>query len=414
MRRSTGIKQLPGVVSSVLVLAGLTLVLTAGCDAGQIATFGLKEAALVTGAGPVTFEPYVSLAPMQERGEVDVLDLLPTDDPNVFALRCQEWSSEGDLSGSLRFVDLPSGSELFSRYMQADLCFVPMPVEIHSDGEFVGLCGPGSNSPVGVVTPDGRELWSFDNIPFWEEGAPADIAAGDIDADGDLEFCVSFTGSLGCFDENGHELWRVTSDRQYEQVAIISRPSDSPVVIAIAIPSRTYYPTYLEGRDGNGDLLTRSEVPFNARFDLVSWPPHRETPSLMRKAESQITFRSWDGDSIAEYPIPRALTTFRSRILDFAVTETEGEPFLVVNFAAEIAYRRWAIVGGDWPVRSALVVYDAAGNIVHFEILDDFVRLSSPVPGGAVFDLNRGTVSILRPPVSDSAQGGWIRFQPEG
>lgn len=409
MLRSIGKIRQTTVICFGLALAGLILPLATGCDRGQIATFGLKEAALVTGAGPVTFERFLSLPPLQEGGEVHIGVVLPTDDPNILALRCHESSSDGEISiGMIRFIQSGSASEITSQQPPSYRC---SPEDIRTTGDLVGVCH--YEGEVGVIDSEGKGLWwTSESLPDGERnegGEPFRIDAGDIDGDGDREFCVAFTKSLGCFDEAGATLWRVMDNRDYLSVSIVSRTSASPMVLTVS-----GYPTYLEARDGSGGLLSRAEVQtgYGDEFDLVSWPPESEAPSLMSKAGWQLVFRNWAGTIVAEYPIPRALTEFESSVIDSAVTSIDGTPFLVINFAAELAYRKWDIVGWAWPVRSALVVYDAGGNVVHFEVLDDVVYLSSPVPGGPVYLPYDSSLYVLQPPISDSASEGEFVLAP--
>lgn len=379
-----------------LVFPTMLVLMLGGC-ADLWIRVGLQEAGIIIDEGIMTYDTILSLQPPAKSGHVDVLDLVSTSDPTVLAILTRERSQDGEFSGAfLRFVDTATGVILSSQPFESDLCGIARPVDIDDDDVFEGFCRGGGFSDVGLVDADGNTVWSFDGGGFFNEGGAANhLFAGDINGDGDMEFCVAFSESLACFDKEGRTLWRVIDGDWYDQVEIVNLGTTATRVLAVRHPPASRV-DYLDVRNGSGELLARQPVPDSYRFDIVQWPPHQEEPSLVTQVGSSLAFRSLDGQPTLEYPIPDALVEFDTFTLGFAVMDAGAEKYLVANFAAEFVHNPYALVGGTpRAVRSALVLYNSVGDVVYFEVLDDLVTLRSAAVPGRVFVIKGSIVFAL-------------------
>ena len=394
--RSTRLKGRP----ARLVVPALLVLMFGGCD-GELIRVGFHEARTIIGEGIVTYETILTLQPPASGAFVNVIDLVSTNDPTVWAVLTRERSQDDESSAAfLRLVNSDTGVVLSSQLFRSDLCRYVWPVDIDDDDVFEGLCRGGGFSDVGLFGADGNTVWSFDGGGFFDEGgAPVHLSEGDIDGDGDLEFCIGFSESLGCFDEEGRTLWRVIDGDWYDPVKVVNLGATAAIVLAVRHPrlsarSRRVY--YLDVRNGSGELLESRAVPIGYNFDIVQWPPYQEEPSLVTQVGSSLAFRSLDGQPTLEYPIPDALLEFGTRVLGFAVMDAGAQQYLVVNFAAELEHDPRGL-GGPRAVRSALVLYNSVGEVVFFDVLDDLVALrSGPLPG-TVLVLKGSSVLALVP-----------------
>lgn len=382
-----------------LVVLTLLVLMFGGCD-GELIRVGFQEARTIIGEGIMTYETILSFQSPASAAHVDVLDLVSTNDPTVWAVLTRERSQDDESSAAfLRLVDIDTGAVLSSQLFRSDLfgCAIPWPVDIDDDDVFEGLCrGGGCFCDVGLVGADGNTVWSFDGGGFIDEAL--NLSAGDIDGDGDLEFCVGFSDSLGCFDEEGKTLWRVTNGGYHLQVEVVSLGTTATRVLALRERRLSLgIVDYLDVRTGSGELLASQPVPFGFwwDFDIVQWPPPQEEPSLATRVRSSLEFRSLDGQPTLEYPIPDALVELDTVALGFAVMDAGAEQYLVVNFGAEFVRNAFSL--GGPAVRSALVLYNSVGEVVFFDVLDDLVRLrSGPLPG-TVLVLKGSSVLALVP-----------------
>lgn len=84
-----------------------------------------------------------------------------------------------------------------------------VPVDVEGDGQYESMDRGGGWAPVQLFSAKGQLLWSFP--PKSPAGAAADqMAAGDIDGDGLLEFIVGMNGGGGLYalEHDGSVKWR--------------------------------------------------------------------------------------------------------------------------------------------------------------------------------------------------------------
>ncbi|MEK6676480.1 MAG: VCBS repeat-containing protein [Planctomycetota bacterium] len=275
------------------------------------------------------------------------------------------------------------------------------PIDLNGDDRFEATCNGGGFSDVALVDADGNDVWVFDGGGYEKRGGAAnDLAVGDIDGDGDLEFCIGFSESLGCFDERGEEIWR-ENDKSfgYNQVLIIN--GTSSLVLAVRYPYLSRDDYSLIVRTGSGELLFNRTVSRGFHFDLAQWPPDQTEPSLVTATDSSFAFRNLEGELKLEYAIPDALVADEdvdSFACEYVVLEMDSQKYLLVNYTAEYVQLAFS----PSPVRSAILLYDTSGNLVYFEVLDDLVTIVSLADTQTgvkkILMLKRGTIfEILAP-----------------
>lgn len=378
----------------------LLLTAVAGCGPAKLVREGLDQAALIIGDNPIAYEVFSVFLPLEPGGDFEVLDVLPTKDPGILAIQTVEWMPNSGYGG-LRLVDAFSGVELSSQSLVRSFCGPPIPTDITKNGQYLGICPGGGFSDLGLVDAEGNTLWRFDGGGFEKaEGAAGTIDDGDLDGDGDLEFCVGFSGSIGCFDEGGNALWRTIDGDWRDQVQIVEwiEPGSAPRVVSVRSPHRFEGSNYLDIDNPKGELLATKPVDPAYSFHLVQWP--HEEPLLLALEGTTVTFRDLNGEILFAYVVPEMLLNleFETWVLNAAVLEAAEEKLLVVNVAAQLEFRDHALVGGQWAVRSALVIYREQGEIMHFEVLNRYVFLSSPVRDGRIFVPKGHDVLRMLPP----------------
>jgi len=375
-----------------------------GACAGRWIRTGISEPAILVGEGLIEYKELFSLLPAEEGGRAEIFDVFSTTKPTTVAVAVEERSKIGEFNGIfLRIVDSQTGAVQSSQLFDTDLYCRAQAIDIDGDDVFETMCTGGGFSDVGLLDAEGNTRWSFVHDYGDEGGAAEHLSPGDIDGDGDLEFRIGFSVSLGCFDEEGKEIWRVTNLYWYDPVAVVTAGENLPLMLAVRSPNLSREDYYLEVRNGSGDLLSQRVVPDGYYFDVVQWPPDQTEPSLVTRIDSSITFRNLEGELVLEYPVPGAITDVNGYTLDYDVLQLGSQKYLLVNFAAEYVHNPGALVGGlPQAVRSALVLYDSIGEIAYFEVLDDVVTIRSHVvippgdkkvlmtKGSTVFELHGG------------------------
>lgn len=379
----------------VLLTFSLGLLAINACF-GIGAHYGISKPQIFIGEGLIEYKELFSIQPSQNGGRLQIYDVLPTSQPTELAVASSERSKEGRyIGGFLRIVDSVTGAVHSLQPMECS------PIDLNGDDRFEATCNGGGFSDVALVDADGNDVWVFDGGGYEKRGGAAnDLAVGDIDGDGDLEFCIGFSESLGCFDERGEEIWR-ENDKSfgYNQVLIIN--GTSSLVLAVRYPYLSRDDYSLIVRTGSGELLFNRTVSRGFHFDLAQWPPDQTEPSLVTATDSSFAFRNLEGELKLEYAIPDALVADEdvdSFACEYVVLEMDSQKYLLVNYTAEYVQLAFS----PSPVRSAILLYDTSGNLVYFEVLDDLVTIVSLADTQTgvkkILMLKRGTIfEILAP-----------------
>jgi hypothetical protein len=204
--------------------------------------------------------------------------------------------------------------------------------------------GGGGWQTGALIGENGTRLWQ----PEGDTGMD-DLAAGDLDGDGEFEFVVGYNGDGGVrlLDTAGRQRWR-QDDGNVWHVEIVDTDGDGkPEIVHSNAAGQVTV------RDANGKVLSRAQTEgYFSGFSLVQWPPHQT--SLLHA-----------GDGV-------------TRVIDFKGTvrvrlETPDTNFLgdAYGAAARLGGREYlalAVSTSHWD-RTQLFVFDRDGVLRYREVM---------------------------------------------
>lgn len=198
-------------------------------------------------------------------------------------------------------------------------------------------------------------------------GGIDDMAAGDVDGDGVLEFTVGYNGGGGVhlLDKTGHKRWEQPEGNAWH-VEMADTDGDGRLEIINSNAAGE-----ITVRDGTGKLIRAAKPPaYFSNFSLCAWPG-RADPLLPIYAENDHVFIiGYDGAVKGKFNAPDCGD------LGNAVGT------LVRLRSSEPEYLAVAVVLDNWN-RSILYVYDSSGKLVYREVLDQICRAAGVRPIGS-------------------------------
>jgi len=221
------------------------------------------------------------------------------------------------------------------------------------DAENDGVCefmarGSWMSNP-GLFDHQGKMLWSYGGkMPGVD-----DMAAGDIDGDGFLEFVVGFNGGGGVhlLDRHWKKKWS-KSDGNVWHVEITDTNGDGKPEI---VHSNAAGVIVVRDKDGNIISQHRPETYFS-HFTLVNWPTRKDRmyPLLTGKGTAWIV--NYDGKTLASFDAP-ALQDLGDTWGTLVKLKSGEKDYLAVL----AAYRNFE--------RSVLCVFDPTGKLAYEEVI---------------------------------------------
>jgi hypothetical protein len=208
-------------------------------------------------------------------------------------------------------------------------------IDLEGDGicEYLDRGGFGW-SRASVHGNDGKMLWAYGDGKTPGHLAMDDMAAGPLDADGQLDFVVGANGSDGIrrLDARGTEVW-IQPDGNVWQVEIVDLDGDG----VNEILNRSADP-YLKVRDAKGESIRTVPVE-GSRFALVHWPKKEKALALLSVEGKAFVVHSLTGEILAKLRAPKVNALSNPPGAQWVRFKGNPEPFLVI-LAQRFHYRR--------------------------------------------------------------------------
>jgi hypothetical protein len=213
----------------------------------------------------------------------------------------------------------------------------------------------GGWGPVAVYDRAGNCLWSYGTKKEGGE-TPENMAAGDIDNDGQPEFALGTMDSIMLLNHEGKIIWR-RPDNLVRHIEIIDINSDG---IAEIVHSNASGKMIIRNRDGDMQNEIKLFLYFNW-FSLIQWPiPGGTKKCLLISADKKIQIIDpSDGKKIRLFDAPDAPDNFGLGVwVDF---QGSKNPYFAVIVAVRATWRR-----------ALLYIYSPQGDLLYQEILPTY------------------------------------------
>lgn len=232
-------------------------------------------------------------------------------------------------------------------------------VDVENDGtcEFMGRGGHGNDAI--LMDHRGNRLWAYGG----SDGVD-DMACGDMNGDGRLEFVVGFIGGGGIhlLDSSGHVQWK-QPDANVGHVEITDTDGNGSKEI---VHSNARH--HMVIRDKTGAVVnTAKPRAYFSDFTLCHWPTRRDPWHSLSAEGDKIWLLRFDGSVACELPAPLAGTLGEAYGTPAKLRKGEPEYLAVV-----VAFYLWD--------RSILYIYDGAGKLTYQETLPEMCSAIAAVP----------------------------------
>ena len=295
-------------------------------------------------------------------------------------------SSHLGVAGTRGAVFLAADGTVQSRVKFASALSYIQFVDVNGDGklEFLNR-GGGGWSDASVLDDQGRVLWTYGGMPGVD-----DMAAGDLDGDGVLDFVVVFNGGGGVrrLDKGGALQW-TEADGNVWHVEIVDADGDGRPEIVHSNAGGE-----ITVRDPTGKIVRRAKPSsYFSVFSLCRWPSRADRQFLLSAADDKFWIFDYDGTRLATFDAPETGSLGDAHGAPVRLRAGEGPSFAVI-----VEFHNWNV--------SVLYVYGPDQKLVYQEVIADNCRSMTAVPreGSDVDDLLiGGTGTIWKYAAADAA-----------
>lgn len=213
--------------------------------------------------------------------------------------------------------------------------------------------------PASLLAHDGMTLWTYGGWPGVD-----DMAAGDLDGTGLVDFVVGFNGDGGIHrvGSDGRRKWR-QADRNVWHVEVVDTDGDGRREIV-----HTNAAGEMVIRDATGQVIRRVRPPvYVAHFSITPWPRRGGRLHALHSAKETLRIIDFAGRVVVTMAAPRL-----SDPLDAHAVLVRLEPGQSEYFAVLAEYRPWK--------RSVLYVYAPDGALRYQEILPEACASLAALP----------------------------------
>jgi hypothetical protein len=251
-------------------------------------------------------------------------------------------------SGGALFLDeaanVKSSVALGDRAAHVDI------VDVEADGvcEFMNRGHWGCDAS--LFDHSGKTIWTYGGSPGVD-----DMAAGDLDGDGALEFVVGFNGGGGVhlLESDGSKQWR-QPDGNVWHVEMVDADGDGRLEVVHSNAGGE-----IKVLDAAGKTVKQGKpAPYFSDFSLCRWPGKQDREYALLAEDDTIWLFDFDGNSVHKVSAPECGTLGHARGVPVKLKGMEPEYFAVV-----VEFSRWQ--------RSILYVFAPDGKLVYQEVLPE-------------------------------------------
>jgi hypothetical protein len=232
-------------------------------------------------------------------------------------------------------------------------------IDVDGDGRYEFMDRGGGWSPVKLVSNEGQMLWSFPDDYKRSRLAADQMAAGDLDADGHLDFVVGMNAGGGVYAlaRDGSVKWRHQA-HSVNSVEIVDLNGDGKLEI-VHIDGRD-----VVIRDSKGTEIRRFEFPAYTFHPLI-WKLHPEGIFIVGSKNSFIHLFNPLGNKISTVRLPHG----------------EGYPGAIqpVRFGGTLFYAAATRVSYAYKI-GYLYIFSESGQVLHEEIFTERVEALAAIP----------------------------------